>query len=521
MRTYRYPSRRHLTYSRQGLVATSSHLAASVGASVLRQGGNALDAALATAAALTVVEPTSNGLGGDLFAIISKGGQITGLNSSGPAPQALTVEAIKAAGHKTMPKRGALTVTVPGVTKGWAALNARFGSWTLAQTLEPAAQLAEEGYLLGPTVSALWRDAHATFTDAASESWRQTFGTWRGEEGDFVCLPALAATLRAIGADGDYLYRGLGAHKLVEFLTRQGGVMSLEDLAGFEPQWVDTLKGSWGDYEVHELPPNGHGAVVLQALGMLRHLPKAESEAEAVHQRIEAMKLAMTDGAAHLTEPSAMDCSVEQFLSEDYLARRAQLIGQEARTPEAGKPQAGGTVYLCAADRWGMMVSLIQSNYMGFGSGLVHPELWVALHNRGANFTLESGHPNNPGPGKRPYHTIIPAFLTCEGESFAAFGVMGGFMQPQGHLQVVTALAEGDNAQEALDRPRWRWEGGLKVSVEEGFDPALVEELRRRGHEVVVDPSPLDFGRGQIIHRVPMGYVGATEPRADGAVVAP
>lgn len=518
----RYASRRNITYSRCGLVATSSHLAAGVGAAVLRNGGNAVDAALAAAAALTVVEPTSNGLGGDLFALIWHRGKIYGLNASGPAPQGLTADFLRSQGHRTMPQRGALTITVPGVTAGWAELNRRFGSRSLAETIEPAARLAEEGYLVGPTVSALWKGAHAQFKDEYSLSWRQTFGSWRADEGDCILLPRLAATLRRIGeSGGEFLYREEGASKLATFVQSRGGVLSAKDLADFRPQWVEPIHAPYGPFEVYELPPNGHGAVVLAALRTLAQLPETDDTRLREHRKIEALKLAMTDGFTHIADPRSMTCKGQDLFDETYAAARARLIGPQARRPVPGEPPRGGTVYLCAADRAGTMVSLIQSNYCGFGSGLVEPDLWVALHNRGANFTLLPGHPNEPAPGKRPYHTIIPAFLTRDGEPYAALGVMGGFMQPQGHLQVITSLSEGLSLQQALDKPRWRWEGDLNVSIEAEVDPELKADLEARGHRVTVDESPLDFGRGQIIARIAMGYAGATEPRCDGAVIAP
>lgn len=519
---YRFPSARRVVFAGRGMVCCSQPLAAQAGLDILRRGGNAVDAAVAAAACLTVTEPTSNGLGGDAFALVWYGGRLHGLNSSGPAPALADPQFLREK-YGRMPRRGWYPVNVPGIPAAWAALSGRFGQLPLRETLAPAAEYAEGGYPVSPVTSQLWAVDCAEFAAGGAEfgPWMETFApSGRAPAaGETVYLPQHAESLRLLAETGcESFYRGELAGKIDAASRAAGGWLRAEDLAAFRPQWVEPLSVDYRGFTVHELPPNGHGLVVLETLGLLEGL-EPDGGAEGVHRRIEAMKLAYADGLKYIAEPAAMRVSPGELLSESYLAARRALIGGQAREPEAGDPQCGGTVYLCTADGEGNMVSYIQSNYMGFGSGIVVPGTGIALHNRGCNFSLEEGAANCLEPGKRPYHTIIPGFLTRGGEALGPFGVMGAFMQPQGHVQVLANLLElGMNPQEALDAPRWQWTGGKRIELEPGFPEETAAGLRRRGHELATG-NPLDFGRGQMILRGENGTLcGATEPRADGCV---
>lgn len=526
---YPFPSRRMVTYGQRGMVATSQPLGAQVGLQVLQRGGNAVDAAIATAAALTVVEPTANGIGGDLFAMVWRDGQLHGLNASGPAPQAATREAMRARGHERMPAHGLLPVTVPGAPAAWAALSERFGRLPFADLLAPAITLAEEGFAVSPVVSQLWGEAcecFGAYDDAVFAPWRQTFAPHgrAPQPGEIWVAPDHATTLTAIAeSHARDFYAGRLVERMDAFFRDHGGLLRGDDLAAFRPEWVTPVSSRFRGHEVWELPPNGSGLIALQALGLLERLGEEGRDPVAtLHRRIEATKLAYVDGLHHVTEPATMEVSVEQLLADDYLAERAALIGAQARDPVHGHPVSGGTVYLATADGEGNMVSLIQSNFEGFGSGIVVPGTGIALHNRGRSFSLDAGHANALAPGKRPYHTIIPGFLTRGGAALGPFGVMGGFMQPQGHVQVVTSLLDDRlNPQAALDRPRWKWTAGRTLEVEPHFPDHLAQALTRRGHRVVKRADSLSFGRGQILLRDPDSgiYCGGTEPRTDAAVL--
>lgn len=523
---YPFASRRTVVYGRRGMVATTQPLAAQAGLDVLKEGGNAIDAAVAAAACLTVVEPTSNGIGGDAFAIVWAGGKMYGLNSSGPAPKGLTVDWVRSQGHSTMPSLGWPTVTVPGVPAAWAALTGLMGKLSMTRSLAPAIQLAQDGHPVAPTVSYYWQRAvdrmRHELSGRAYQPWFDTFApNGRGPvPGEVVRLPDHAATLQAIAeSDGAAFYRGQLAEDMVRFSEATGGVLSLEDLSEYRPEWVEPISTPFRGHEVWELPPNGQGLVALMALQLLNGLLPS-SEEERIHYQIEALKLAFADAEAYLTDPRYMPWPAESFLSPRYADERRQLIGESAALRAAGTPLPGGTVYLATADGEGNMVSYIQSNYRGFGSGLVVPGTGIALQNRGELFSLEDGHPNRLEPGKRPFHTIIPGFLTKDGRAVGPFGVMGGFMQPQGHVQVVArVLEEALNPQAALDAPRFYWRGGNRVAVEAGLSESVREALQARGHEVDVADGAGPFGRGQIIWRSEDGVLaGGTEPRADGHI---
>lgn len=525
-----HPSRRMTVFSRRGMVATSHPLAAQAGLHILRQGGNAIDAAIATAATLTVVEPTSNGLGGDAFAIVWVDGQMHGLNSSGPAPRGLTVDAVRAQGHTEMPAYGWLPVTVPGIPGAWAALHRRFGRLPFRQVLEPAILYAREGFPVSPVAGYFWSRAvrvyDARLPEPLRSEWFRVFAPEgrAPRPGEMWKSVDHAHTLEVIAeSHAEAFYKGEIAEHIERFALETGGLIRKEDLAAFEPAWVQPLSVRYRGYDVWELPPNGQGLVALMALRILEGYDLRDREdVETVHRQVEAMKLAFADGRAHITDPRRMRVSPEALLSDEHIASRRALISHEALDPAAGPPLRGGTVYLAAADGEGNMVSYIQSNYMGFGSGVVIPGTGIALQNRGHTFSLDEQHVNVLEPGKRTYHTIIPGFLTRDGQPVGPFGVMGGFMQPQGHLQVVSNLIDfGLNPQAALDAPRWQWMEGKRLVVEPGFPIHVAQALARRGHQVEVALDGGSFGRGEIIVRSADGVLaGATEPRTDGQVAA-
>ena len=528
--TYDYPSRRSAVLSTGGMVATSQPLAAQAGLAVLQAGGNAVDAALASAITLTVVEPTSNGIGSDAFAIVWDGAKLHGLNASGPAPRALSAEALRADGHTVFPERGWTAVSVPGAPDAWGTLHERFGRVPFDALFAAAIRLADDGYPVSPVISQLWHRAGPVFTgtaDPALDEWARvfTFGGRTPAAGEVWRSAGHAATLRRLASEGHRdFYEGALAGRIAEHARSTGGMLDGEDLAAFRSEWVEPISIRYRDHEVWEIPPNGQGIAALQALGIVEGTPMHESphsSAGSWHFQIEAMKLAFADAYRFVADPRRADVPVSGMLDTGYLASRRALIAEQAQSYGPGRPAGGGTVYLCAADRDGMMVSYIQSNYMGFGSGVVVPGTGIALQNRAAGFTLEPGHRNEAAGGKRPRHTIIPGFLTRGGAPVGAFGVMGGEMQPQGHLQVVSSMVDyGLNPQSALDAPRWRVTPD-EVVLEPEAGAEVADGLRRRGHRVGVAANRLDFGRGQIIRRLDSGaYAGATEPRTDGVVAA-
>ncbi|WP_425058951.1 Glutathione hydrolase-like YwrD proenzyme [Sporomusa carbonis] len=524
-----YPSRRSVVYAKNGMVATSQSLAAQAGLAILRKGGNAVDAAVATAACLTVVEPTSNGIGGDAFALVWIKDRLYGLNASGPAPAAITLEEVAKQGHKEIPKNGWLAVTVPGAPSAWAALIERFGKLTLPEVLLPAIEYAEAGYPVSPVTSLQWEAGFQRFRAAKGEEFRYWFDTFAPHgrapvAGEIWRSANHGQTLRKIAeTKAKAFYEGELADKIVAFAKQYGGYLREADLAGYRPEWVEPIHVNYRGYDVWEIPPNGHGLVTLLALNILKGFTfDAKETAETYHKQFEAIKLAFADGLAYIADPRKMRVSVTDLLSDAYAAERRKLIGKEALQPAPGSPPGGGTVYLAAADAEGNMVSYIQSNYMGFGSGLVVPNTGIALHNRGCNFSLDPNHDNCLEPGKKPYHTIIPGFLSKDGRAVGPFGVMGGFVQPQGHLQMVMNTIDFKlNPQTSLDAPRWQWVQGKTIQVEHQFPEAVAEALARRGHDIQRTVGNITMGRGQIIWRDNSGVLaGGTEPRTDGAVAA-
>jgi gamma-glutamyltranspeptidase / glutathione hydrolase len=528
---YPYSSQRMTTFAANGMVATSQPLAAQAGLEILKKGGNAIDAAIATAACLTVVEPTSNGIGGDAFALVWTNGELHGLNASGYSPKTISIEAVKERGYNEIPKYGWIPVTVPGAPAAWSALSKRFGRLPLAEVLKPAIEYAENGYPISPTLGKYWNRAFHVFKNELKDpefaSWFDTFAP-QGRApkiGEIWSSKGHADTLRSIAeTNGESFYRGELAEKIAAFSKQYNGFLSLDDLAEYEVEWVKPISVRYRGYDVWEIPPNGQGLVALMALNIMKGFEVPEVPTiDTYHQQIEAMKLAFVDGQKYITDARYMKYTVDELLSEAFAQSRRQLIHEEALLPEPGTPPKGGTVYLATADREGNMVSFIQSNYMGFGSGLVVPGTGIALQNRGHNFSLDETHDNQLAPRKKTYHTIIPGFLTKGKEPIGPFGVMGGFMQPQGHMQVVMNTIDFHlNPQAALDAPRWQWMEGKKILVEHHFPQHVAQALARKGHDIQVALDSGAFGRGQIIWRDPRTgvFAGGTEARTDGAVAA-
>jgi gamma-glutamyltranspeptidase/glutathione hydrolase len=527
-----YPSTRQPVFARN-VVSTSHPLAAHAGLAMLAAGGNAVDAAIATAAMMTVVEPCSNGLGSDAFCILWDGHQLHGLNASGPAPAAWTREYFaRKHGDQAMPQRGWDTVTVPGAISAWVALSLRFGKLPFEQLLAPAADIAERGYAVPVVVQQKWQLASKVASLTSQPGFAATFLP-KGRApavGERFAMPHAARALRLIAqSKGEAFYRGEIAAALAAHAREHGGALTEADLASYQPEWVKPTAQDYRGHTLHEIPPNGQGIAAQMALGMLEHFDLAGLPVDGPacqHLQIEAMKLAFADVYRYVAEPRAMVGAPEQLLDARYLAERAKLIDpKRAQVFEAGTPFKGGTIYLTTADERGMMVSYIQSNYMGFGSGVVEPTFGISLQNRGAGFTLDAASANVVAPGKRPFHTIIPAFLTKDGAPQMSFGIMGGHMQPQAHVQtLVRMLDHHQHPQAACDAPRWRFNQGLEINVERHMPTATIAALQALGHQIVgLDDSYMDFGAGQFIWRLgdPAidGYLAASDPRRDGQAV--
>ena len=521
-----YPSARSAVMGRN-VVSTSQPLAAQAGLRMLLAGGNAVDAAIAAAMALTVVEPTGCGLGSDSFAIVWDGQELHGLNASGRSPAAWSAD--RFVGRDTMPDTGWDAVTVPGAVSAWSALSRRFGRLPFAALAAPAIDYARNGFPVSPVISHLWAmggqrlGGQPGFADCFLPGGRAP------QAGELFRSEGHASTLEAIAdSHGEAFYRGPLARKIAAHARDNGGVMTEDDLAAHSADWCGTLAQPFAGSVVHELPPNGQGIAALMALGMMEAIgigSQPVDDIETVHLSIEAMKLALADLQQYNADIDAMQVSPGALLEPAYLAERAQLIDRNrASDPGHGTPRPGGTVYVAAADASGMMVSFIQSNYMGFGSGIVVPGTGISLQNRGHGFSLAPGHANQVGPAKRPSHTIIPAFaMHADGTPQMAFGVMGGPMQSQGHLQMsLRVLHYGQNPQAAADAPRWRVTGGLQVAVEQDFDAGVVSELGARGHVVTVERGNgvFAFGGAQLVLKRGDTYIAGSDPRKDGQAVA-
>jgi gamma-glutamyltranspeptidase/glutathione hydrolase len=530
MKHITFPSRRSGVLARHGMVATGQPLAAIAGLEMLMNGGNAADAAVTVAAMLNVVEPMSTGIGGDCFALIyeARNGQVTALNASGRAPAAFTLEEAQRRGLKEIPLLGPLPVTVPGTASGWQALLDRFGTMTLADCLGPAIATAEEGFPVSERISAGWqRSAEKLSRDA--EATRVYLPA--PKVGDIHRQSDLARTFRTVAKGGaEAFYHGPLAEKIAACVQSHGGYLTTGDLADHTATWETPIRTTYRDVEMLEHPPNGQGLAALLALNVVEGYDLAGMDyfdPARWHVMIEAMRLGMADAARYVADPALVEIPIAGLLSKDYATQRRALIepGRSVELMAPGQPEHRDTVYLTVADGQGNAVSFINSLYYGFGSGLVVPGTGICLQNRGACFTLETGHPNALAGGKRPYHTIIPAMALRDGRLWLSFGVMGGFMQPQGHLQVVVNLVDyGLEPQEALNAPRFRVDerGGPRVAIETGVSLTTRKALAMMGHDVV--PETLfapGFGSGDIIAIDPdTGSLwGASDPRKDGCAV--
>lgn len=528
----RFSSRRSTVYGTQGVVATSQPLAAEAGLEMLRDGGNAFDAAVTTAATLNVVEPTSTGLGGDVFALYrTADGVVGGMRSCGGAPAGATRERVREAvaadtppEEAEMPFTGPHTVTVPGTARGWEATIERFGRRTLADALEPAIGYATGGYPVSEVVAAQWSHADDLFTDPNARNAFCPDGR-PPTVGEHVTLPSLGETMETIAQQGaDVVYEGHIGKAIVETVREAGGFLSMEDLSAFDPEFITPISSTYNGVEVFELPPNNQGLIVIEALNIAEELGAGNHPWQSparVHAFAEATKLAFHDGHHYITDPTFE--AVPPLGTKSYARQRADLVSEESVVDATiGVPNAHAedtdTVLLCVADDEGNVVSYINSRFAGFGSGLVAGETGIALQNRGASFSLSDSHPNRLEPRKRPFHTLIPGLLRFDTDDWAAFGVMGGYMQPQGHVQVVSNLVDyGCSAQHALDAPRWRYREERTLALEQNLAGELGASLARTGHDVRVLPSGM-FGGGQLVRNQSGTLSGATEPRKDGHV---
>jgi gamma-glutamyltranspeptidase/glutathione hydrolase len=522
LQDYPYQSQRMPVFA-SNVVATSQPLAAQAGLRMLDKGGNAVDAAIAAAIALTVVEPTSNGIGGDLFALVWDGGALHGLNGSGRSPAGWAPE--RFSGLNAMPQTGWDSITVPGAVDAWARLSNRFGKLSFDALFEPAIGYAREGFQVGPVTSSRWQEAANSYRGFAE--FCQTFlidGKAPSAGQRFRC-PDQAGTLERIAESGGTdFYRGGLAARIAAASASSGGALSLEDLEAHRSQWTEPVSITYRGVTLHEMPPNGQGLAALIALGILERFDLGHDppdSADSVHLQLEAMKAAFRVAVDHIADPDWMPTPPKRYLSADFLDRQAKGIHpNRAAKFEPVPADRGGTVYLAAADANGGMVSLIQSNYLGFGSGIVIPGTGISMQNRGRGFVLTEGHPNCVAGAKRPYHTIIPAFVTRQGRPLMSFGVMGGHMQPQGHVQMMVRIFDHrQNPQAACDAPRWMVDQDFNVALEAGFSPTVKKELINRGHRLIDDMPPYQFGGAQVVFRLDDGYCAASDPRKEGQAV--
>jgi len=514
-----YPSQRMPVIARN-VVATSQPLAVAAGIEAMRRGGNAVDAAITAAITLTVVEPNNNGVGSDAFAIIGKGSGLWGLNASGRSPAGWN--ASRFAGRSTMPSLGWDSVTVPGAVSAWIALSDRFGRLPFAALFDAAIGYAEHGFHVGPKTAHYWQLAAGRFGDF-TDFGAHFFPDGRAPRpGELFRRPELARTLELIAQSrGEAFYHGELAQRIAAASAAAGGSLSHADLAAHRADWVTPISQSYRGIELHEIPPNGQGLAAQIALAILGQfdLPALPADdARSVHLQIEAMKIATRAAFEHFADPQAMRVTPEELLGAAALAEFARAIDDRAaQLPPARLPVGHDTVYLTTADADGLMVSMIQSNYRGFGSGIVIPGTGIAMQNRGSGFVLDPSHPNCVAPSKRPYHTIIPGFVTEHGEPRLSFGVMGGHMQHQGHVQMVHRIFDlQQNPQAASDAPRWHVYEDFSIGLETGFPTAIADALAARGHSVRYDPAEHVFGGAQLIYRLDDGYCGASDHRKEG-----
>ena len=517
-----YPSQR-MPVLASNVVAASQPLAAQAGLRMLLKGGNAVDAVLATAITLTVVEPTSNGIGSDAFALVWDDQKLHGINGSGRSPKAWSQE--RFAGLDEMPTFGWDTVTVPGAVDTWVQLSQKFGKLPFDDLFVPAIEYAQNGFIVSPITAERWAAAAQKYRSFAD--FGKTFlpAGRAPRSGEIFRCPDQARTLQAIAVSkGESFYRGDLAQEIVDCAKSNGGAMTLEDLANHSSEWEAPISVDYRGVCLHQIRPNGQGLAALIALGLLREFDSdryAVDSADTIHLQIEAMKIALAEAYQHIADRGHMTIAPEEFVAENFLARRTREIRMDqAAQPSSKIPLDHGTVYLTAADEKGMMVSFIQSNYMGFGSGIVIPDTGISLQNRGCGFVLKKGHPNCVGGGKRPFHTIIPGFVTQNNQALMSFGVMGGNMQAQGHVQMMVRIFDYvQNPQAACDAPRWYVDENFRIALEPGFSPRVIDELKHRGHAFIENPPDYLFGGAQLIYRLENGYCAASDLRKDGQAI--
>ncbi len=529
---YNFPSRRSTVMSSRGMVASSQPLAVEAGIRMLLQGGNAVDAAVATAAALNVVEPMSTGIGGDVFTLLylKKTKQVIALNGSGRAPGAANVETLHKLGYTKMPDHGIHSVTVPGCLDAWIALLENHGTMSLREILSPAIELAEYGFPISEMVGRLWQQNSHLLAHDKNASLTFMPGGRVPQVGEIFRQPYLASTFKAIAAGGrDVFYNGPIAEAIVQCSEEHDGLLSIDDLKSHSSTWVDPISTNYRGYDVYECPPNCQGLVTLMCLNILEGYDLNSlgyDSADYIHHITEAIKLAFADARHYITDPEFKEIPLNGLLSKPYSTQRRQSISssEAAKRAEVGVPAKADTVYVATIDEEGNSVSLINSIFNSFGSGVVVPNTGICLQNRGSSFSLETEHPNHLEPHKRPYHTIMPGMVLRNSDLFLTFGVTGAFMQPQGQLQVLLNIINfGMDVQTALDAPRFRYVGRNQVAFEPGFSPNVLADFSKKGH-TIVNAEELyysEFGSGQaiMVHPSTKAFIGGSEPRRDGCAI--
>lgn len=522
--------------AQNGMACTSHPLATQVALDMLKKGGNAIDAAIAANACLGLMEPTGNGIGGDIFVIIwhAKSGKLYGLNGSGRSPKSLTLEMLIDMGLKTIPAHGPIPVSVPGTIDGWFEMHSKFGSLPMTEILAPAIAYARNGFPVTELIAYYWDISARILSKFPGFSETYMPSGKAPAKGEIFKNPFLANTLEKIALGGrDVFYKGEIAKTIARYMKRNGGYLSYEDMATHQSEWVEPVSVNYRGYDVWELPPNGQGIAALQMLNILEAFDIKSmgfGSKDYLHLLVESKKLAFEDRAKFYADPQFSEVPVAGLLSKDYAGERRKLIdpNKSAKRYDAGEPESDNTIYLTVADKEGNMVSLIQSNYRGMGSGMTPDSLGFILQDRGELFSLEEGHANVYAPGKRPFHTIIPAFITKDGLPWVSFGVMGGAMQPQGHVQIVVNLIDfGMNLQEAGDAPRVQHLGssqptgeemtdGGTVYLESGFDYEVIRGLAQMGHKIAWDIGGYGGYQAIMLDNANQTYFGASESRKDG-----
>jgi gamma-glutamyltranspeptidase/glutathione hydrolase len=535
---YHFGSRRRTIYSKNGMVACTHPLAAEAGLRMLSKGGNAIDACVAMAMVLPLVEPSATTYGSDNFAIFWAKNKLHGMSSSGWSPKALTEDYVKEKGYSAMPRAGWDSTTIPGCVRGWVNLVEKFGKLTLADVAQPAIEYAEEGHPMTPYVVGSFDMRLGTIIPSLSPELLENFkAVWYKDgkapaPGQLCKYPEMGRFLREVVATkGESVYSGEIAKAIVNLSKRTGGHWEMSDFEGFDSIFHDPLRTDYRGYEICELPPNGQGITALIALNIIKGFdfgPNDFGTPRTLHLQMEAIKLAFADAKKYVADPKYMTkVRCEDLLSEKYAIERRALINMDkAQDFKAGNPPGSDTCYFAAADTNGNMISMIQSCYTPFGSGVVIPEYGLSLQSRAASFAIEEGHANNAGPHKRPYQTIIPAFIMQDGKPLGPFGLMGGYMQPQGHMQVAMNMIDFQmNPQDSIDAPRFCWNSGLDISVEDHYNPAVVDALLRKGHKLTThnaytgDYCDRPFGRGQIILLTDENtLIGGADGRGDGTI---